>query len=310
MIGLSFFRVFKASLQNVMRNIWLTAATTLIMVMTLLIVMFLYYANVFGLEIIKSVEQKVDLSVVFRDGTNMEIIGALENDVKTWKDVNAVRVVSSDEALEIFKQRNKDKPFIEESLKELGDNPLPASMFIVAHEPSSYENIASRLSSEQYSSIIEEVQYEDSRAVIERLITVISTIKNAAVVVTILFVLLVILIMYNTVRLAIYSFREEIDIMRLVGASRWYIRGPFVIESVLVAFVSVIISSGIIFAVLRNISPHLQRFFFEGYAQGAPFNIFEYTISNWSTIFGLQVFVAVGLAIISSLIAVQRYLKV
>jgi cell division transport system permease protein len=310
MIGLSFFRVFKASLQNVMRNIWLTVATALIMIMTLLVVMFLYFANVFGLEVIKSVEQKIDLSVVFRDEIDMSVIGVLEGDVKTWKDVKAVKVISSEEALEIFKQRNKDKPFIEESLNELGDNPLPASMFIVADDPSSYESIASRLSAEHYSPIIEEVQYEDSRAVIERLITVISTIKNAAVIVTIMFALLVILIMYNTVRLAIYSFREEIDIMRLVGASRWYIRGPFVIESILVALVSVAITSGLIFATLRKLSPHLQRFFFEGYAQGGSFNILEYAISNWTTVIGLQVSVAVGLAIISSLIAVQRYLKV
>lgn len=309
MIGLSFFRVFKASLQNVMRNIWLTVATALIMVMTLLVVLFLYFANVFGLEVIKSVEQKIDLSVMFSDEVDMNVIGTLENDVKSWKDVKAVKVISSDEALEIFKQRNKDKPFIEESLKELGENPLPASMSIVAHDPSSYESIASRLSAEHYSSIIEEVQYEDSRAVIERLITVISTIKNAAVVATMVFGLLVILIMYNTVRLAIYSFREEIDIMRLVGASRWYIRGPFVIESVLVALVSVVIASGLVFAALQNISPHLQRFFFEGYAQGAPFDILEYAISNWSTVIGLQVGVAVGLAIVSSLIAIQRYLK-
>jgi cell division transport system permease protein len=310
MIGLSFFRVFKASLQNVMRNIWLTVATALIMIMTLLVILFLYFANVFGLEVIKSVEQKIDLSVVFRDEADISSIEVLKGDVESWKDVKAVKVISSDEALEIFRQRNKDKPFIEESLKELGDNPLPASMFVVANEPSSYESIASRLSMEHYTSIIEEVQYEDSRAVIERLVTVISTVKNAAIIATVVFALLVILIMYNTVRLAIYSFREEIDIMRLVGASRWYIRGPFVIESVLVALVSVVIASGLAFAALQKVSPHLQRFFFEGYAQDTPFNILGYAISNWSTVLGIQVSVAVGLAIISSLIAVQRYLKV
>ena len=102
MIGLSFFRVFKASLQNVMRNVWLTVATALIMIMTLLVVLFLYFANVFGLEVIKSVEQKIDLSVVFRDGTDMNVINVLKGDVESWKDVKATKVVSSDEALEIF----------------------------------------------------------------------------------------------------------------------------------------------------------------------------------------------------------------
>lgn len=309
MIGIYFARVFRAAFQNFWRNVWLSVATTVIVTMTLLIVLFLYFANVFGLEVLRNVEQKVDLSVTFVDGASEAQIAALAKSIEARDDVKTVNVVTSEQALAIFRRRNADKPFIEESLKELEENPLPASMFVIAKEPRFYQVIAGELSSEKYVSVIDEVHFEDSRVVIERLISIISAIKNVGTVVTVVFVVLVVLIMFNTVRLAIYSFREEIDIMRLVGASRWFIRGPFVLETVLVAVLAVILASAIAYPALKAASPELQGFFFDGHAAASPFDIYQYALSNWLTVIGLQLLIAVGLAIFSSLIAVQRYLK-
>jgi cell division transport system permease protein len=309
MIGISFFRVFRAALQNQFRNIWLTLATLVIMTITLLIVQMLYFANVFGLEVLESIEEKVDLSITFKDDVSEEKINEVAKTVQSRSDVKDIRIVSSDEALLIFKQRNMDKPFIEESLRELEENPLPASMFIVATEPRFYETIAKFLETERFSETVDEIHYEDSRLVIDRLISLIDTIKNTGLIISIVFGALVVLIMFNTVRLAIYSFREEIDIMHLVGASRWFIRGPFVIESMLIALVSVILASAIAFPVVRAVAPELESFFFQGYAQSEPFNLYQYVLIEWPAIIGLQVSIAVGLAIVSSVIALQRYLK-
>jgi len=298
-----------AAFNNFWRNIWLTLATMMIMTITLLVVMFLYFANVFGLEVIKNIEQKVDLSITFVDGASEESIVRLADEYEARQDVEAVQIVTSEQALEIFRQRNQDKPFIEESLKELENNPLPASLFIVASEPRFYAQISQELKAEKYSGLIMEVNYDDSQQVIERLISVISTIKSVGLVMTLIFAALVVLIMFNTVRLAIYSFREEIDIMHLVGASRWFIRGPFVLESILVAILSVILASAIVYPTLRGASPHLQQFFFAGYAQASPFDIYTFAAANWFNVISLQLLVAVGLAIFGSLIALQRYLK-
>ena len=310
MIGISLFRVFKAAFQNQFRNIWLTIATLVIMTITLLIVQMLYVANIFGLEVLSSIEKKVDLSVTFADGVAQERIDEVVKAVQNRSDVQDVQLISSDEALLIFKQRNLDKPFIEESLKELEDNPLPSSMFIVATEPRFYEMIAKFLEAERFSEMIEEIHYEDSRAVIDRLITLIDTVKNTGLIISIVFGALVVLIMFNTVRLAIYSFREEIDIMHLVGASRWFIRGPFMIESILIALVSVVVASAIAFPIIQAVAPDLESFFFEGYVQSDPFNLYQYVLAEWPTIIGLQVSIAVGLALFSSVIALQRYLKI
>lgn len=309
MIGTASWRVMRNALQNFWRNVWLSIATTIIMTITLLIVLFLYFANIFGLEVIESVQQKVDLSVVFRAGVTAEQMTALARQLEGREDVASTHTVSSEEAKDIFLRNNEDKPFIAEALRELEANPLPDSMFVVAVEPQFYKGISDYLSGDQFRGLIAEVQYEDSRAVIENLVTIITTIKNVGLVTTSVFAILVMLIMFNTVRLAIYSFREEIDIMHLVGASSWFIRGPFVLESVFVALLATGLASAIIFPALRAASPELQRFFFPGYTEHAPFDIYAYAVEHWLTIIGLQAAVAVGLAIFSSLIAVQRYLK-
>ncbi len=307
MLGISFWRVLRNALRNFKRNIWLSIATTIIMTLTLLMMLFLYFLNVLGLEVISNIQQKVDLSAVFKDNTSLNQITVVADDIKARADVQEVRIVTSDQALEIFRQRHTEDPFIEESLKELESNPLPASIFVVATDPRHYQNIAQQLESEKYAAFIEQVNFENSRTVIDRLITVMGGVRNVGVATTAILASLVILIMFNTIRLAIYSFREEIDIMRLVGASGWYIRGPFIVEAVLVALLSVMVSSLIIYPALNAVALPAQRFFFSG--QGTQFNVYEYAVQNWMTVIGLQAALAIGLAVISSWIAIRRYLR-
>ena len=180
-------------------------------------------------------------------------------------------------------------------------------MFIVATDPRFYETISASLQADKYASLIEKVNFQNSKAVIEKMIRIMDIVKNAGLIITATFSLLVILIMFNTIRLAIYSFREEIDIMRLVGASRWYIQGPFLIESVLVAVVSTIISTIILYTSLNAIAPQIDQFFFAG--QNASFDIYHYFIAHLVQAIGIQLGASVALAVISSYIAVRRYLR-
>ncbi|MAF80429.1 hypothetical protein CL628_00265 [bacterium] len=308
-LGISFARITRTAFVNFWRNIWLSVATMVIMIITLLMISFLYFANVFGSEVLQTIEQKVDLSVTFKEDVQDQYITTIADELKLRDDIADVRVISSDRALEIFRARHADDPLIEESLQELEDNPLPANLFIVATDPQHYANIAKHLEAEKYSPFIDQVDFENTETerVVEKLIAYTTSVKNGALVVTGLFSLLVVLIMFNTLRLAIYSFREEIDIMRLVGASRWFVQGPFIIEAILVALVAVVISSAISFATLRAISPTLSTYFFD--VQQSPFSIYDYAVTNIESVIGLQVVLAVGLAGISSLVAVRRYLR-
>lgn len=307
MVGISFWRVMRAAFQNFWRNIWLSLATTVIMVITLLMMAFLYFANVFGGQVLNNIEQKVDVSVTFKQEVSPDYVQALAKELESRADVDRVSIVTSEEALEDFRQRHKDDPFIEESLKQLNENPLSASIRIVATDPQFYADIAKQLEAEKYKPYIEKVNFDKSRVVIDKLISIIGTVKQVGLALTVIFAVLVILIMFNTVRLAIYSFREEIDIMRLVGASRWFIQGPFLIESVAVALLAAAVSIIILYLTLNSASSQLQRFFFD--QSGSAFDIYTYATTHWLTIIGLQLGVAVALAVFSSLIGIRRYLR-
>lgn len=307
MFGISFARVLRNALRNFRRNIWLSVATIIIMTLTLLMMSFLYFINVLGAQVLQNIESKVDLSAVFKADTTESQINLIAEDIGARQDVEDVRIVTSEQALEIFRQRHADDPFIEESLRELEENPLPATMYIVATDPRFYENITRQLETEKYAPYLDKVNYTNQRHVIERLITVMGGVRNIGLFTTVLLASLVILIMFNTIRLAIYSFREEIDIMRLVGASNWFIRGPFVIEAILVALISVCVSSVILYPSLDATAPQIMRFFFTG--QDQPFNLYGHAVSHWPTIVGLQLALSVGLAVFSSMIAIRRYLR-
>lgn len=307
MVGVSLWRVGRAAMLNFWRNIWLSVATTAIMVITLLMMSFLYFANIFGAEVLRAIEQKVDVSVTFKDNVQEDYIAAIADELRAREDVEAVTVVTSEEALAIFRERHADEPLIEETLQELENNPLPASIYIVATDPQLYEGIAHHLEADTYSPFIEKVNFERSRAVIERLIRLIDSIKNVSILITALFAILAALIMFNTVRLAIYSFREEIEIMRLVGASRWFVQGPFLIESILMALLAVGITLLILYPALNAAAPQLQIYFFDSRAE--QFNLYDFARANWLTVVSLQLGAAVGLAFLSSYVAIRRYLR-
>ena len=276
------------------------------MSLTLLMMSFLYAANVIGIEALQSIEQKVDLSVVLEDDTTDEQITVVANDLRARSDVQEVRVVTSDEALTLFRQKHAEDPFIEESLKELDENPLPANLFIVATEPRFYEGIAKYLESEKFSSFIAKVNYENSRNVIDHLIRVITSVKNVGFAGTVIFAILVVLIMFNTIRLAIYSFREEIDIMRLVGASNWFIQGPFLFEAMFVAVLGVVVCNLLLFPFLKATGSQITSFLI---GTGGSFDIYTYMTDHILTLLAMQTSLAVGLAVLSSLVAIRRYLR-
>lgn len=307
MIGISIARVIRNALRNFRRNVWLSIATTVIMTLTLLTISFLYAVNVLGVHVLSTIEQKVDIAIIFNAKTTAAQIATIKKDIELRSDVESTRLITSDQAREDFRRRHADDPYIEEALRELEVNPLPSSMFIVAKDPRFYETINSSLQSEKYAPFIEKVNFQNSKTVIEKMIHIMEVIKNAGLIITATFSVLVILIMFNTIRLAIYSFREEIDIMRLVGASRWYIQGPFLVESVLVAVVSVIISSSILYVSLNTMSPQINQFFFTG--QNANFDIYQYFVIHWPQAIGIQFGAAVLLAVVSSYVAVRRYLR-
>jgi cell division transport system permease protein len=189
----------------------------------------------------------------------------------------------------------------------LGDNPLGAALNIKAKEPSQYEGIANFLNEENILSssgekIIDKINYFENRVAIEKLSRIISSAERLGLAISLALVIVSIIITFNTIRLAIYISREEISVMQLVGASKNYVKGPFVVTGVLVGLISGIITALLFFPICYWLGGTTENFFIG-------FNIFDYYLGNFLEMVFIILGSGVGIGAISSFLAVRKYLK-
>ncbi len=302
---ISFLRALKFAFQSFYRNVWLSIATILILVLTLFSVSLVGTVNFIGDRAIKSVKDKVDLSVYFYPDVGEKEIQAIQAKLQTLPSVKEIDYIPKDEALEQFKERHKDDPVIQETLEILEDNPLGATLIIQARDIEKYADISAALADAEYADLIYDKDIEDYQAIITRLSNLTDRIYNIAFILTLVFIIIAILVIFNTIRITIYTHREEIGIMRLVGATNWFIRGPFILESVIYAIISTFVTMGLLYPLINLASPQVNNFF-EGY----DLNLSSYFITHFIEIFALQLIVAVLISVISSMIAVGRHLRV
>jgi cell division transport system permease protein len=229
--SVTFFRVIKAGFVNYWRNIWLSAAAT--MVMTITLVIFSVLGLLFGLTqySVTAIRDRVDVSVYFKAGVAESLVQRMTDELKQNTNITTVTYVSADEALKNFKAKHANDPLILDSLGELATNPLPATLQIKAQRLEDYSAIATSVQNGAYKDSISKVNFEDNRLLIERLGKVLRFIITGGVALVVVFSAIAILVIFNTITLTIYNRREEVEIMRLVGATNWYIRGPFIVEA-------------------------------------------------------------------------------
>lgn len=304
MTWLSLIRVFRMGLKNFWRNIWLSIATTGIMVLTIFSVALLVILNLIGDSALRSLEQKIDVSIYFKTEVTEDQVQPVLRKLETMEEVREAKYVSKDEALEQFKQKHGDKPLIIASLDELDENPLQPTIVVKARSPEDFTAIAGVLQDEKYQDLIEEFNYEDNRTIIERLNSATQTVEKVGIGLSIGFAIISVLVMFNTVRLTMYTQKEEIGIMRLVGASNMFITAPYIIEGALYGFFATILSTGILYLLLSYMSPIINRFL-EYQA-----DILAYFNQNFLYIVAAELFFGAALGVISSMIAIRRYLKV
>jgi len=211
------------------------------------------------------------------------------------------------DALDAFKERHSKNDTIMQGLEELGINPLGDSLSIRAKETSQYENIAAFLSEQQavedpQKPLIDEVNYIKNQEAINKLTGIIQAVESATFVIMIVLVAASILITFNTVRLTVYTTREEISVMRLVGASNMFIRGPFMLQGIMYGIAAGVLALLVLYPIVLWIGPETEQFF--------QFNLFNYFVSDFGYIFAVLVGTGVVMGVVSSLLAVSRYLRV
>ncbi|MDP3996423.1 MAG: permease-like cell division protein FtsX [bacterium] len=308
-------RIIRAGFINFWRNGFVSLASVLIMGVTLFVIGSIFFNSVLLDASLKELRDKVDINVYFVNTASEEEILALKDMLGGFPEVKFVEYISRERALENFKERHKDDALTLQALEELDENPLRAVLNVKTKEPSQYESIAAFLKDKPVLSgsgapIIDSVNYLENKTAIDRLDQIISSSEASNIAKTVILVFVSVIVVFNTIRLAIYVSREEISVMRLVGASNKYVRGPFVIVGIL---------SGVIGGLITIIAFYPLTYWFGPLFYPLPLfltdsvgnlTLFDYYVDNFGQIFFLIVGSGVVLGAISSWLAVRRYLKI
>lgn len=295
-------RIIHYGLKNFWRNGLLSTATVAIMVLALLVFVGLILFGVVADRAAASIQEKIDISVYFHTNTSEDQILNVKQSLESLSEVKSVEYISRDKALEIFKARHKDDPIISQGINELDTNPLEASLNVKARKPDQYASIAEYLDSPNLATHIDSVSYSKNKVIIDRLTAIVNNVNRGGLALTVFLALVAGLVVFNTIRIAIYSNREEIGIMRVVGASNALVRGPSMVEGIISGFLSAVISLIIVAPIVYFISPKLQVFI-------PGLDILQYFYSNIFWLFLYQLIFGVGIGAFSSFMAVRRYLK-
>lgn len=300
-------RIIRAGLLNFSRSSVVSLSSVFIFTITLFVIGSLILLNAVLSYTLGQIKEKVDVNVYFTTSAPEESVLIIKSALEQLPEVGSVEYVSSDQALENFRARHQNDYLIVQSLEELGENPLGATLNIRAKDPSQYESIARFMEGESSliksnSSFIDKINYNQNKEVIDRLNKIIAGTKKVGFAITLTLVIISILITLNTIRLAIYISREEIGIMRLVGAGDHYIRGPFLIEGVLYGVISALVTMVIFWPITIWLGQTTTAFF-------GGINLFEYYKSYFFEMFGILLVSGVFLGAVSSFLAVRRYLK-
>lgn len=300
---ITLWRIFKNGFLTFFRNGVLSFASTTVMVLTLLSLSTFFVISVALNAGIDSVKEKIDLSAYLVDEADEREVLRLQNEIAGFQEVVTVKYVSKDEALERYKEQNINNQKLIESLEGI-DNPLPASIEVKVSDPTYIENVASIFDREDYAPLVNKVSYKENKIVIDKLVRATNFIQKVGIVATMAFAVVSLVIIFNTIRIAVFSQKDDIEIMKLVGATNWYIRGPYIVEGALYGIIGTLISMLALSAILFYSSPSLNQYFGE-----AGVGVSSYLRNNTWLIFLVQLGIGVGIGVLSSWLALNRYLK-
>lgn len=303
-----FKRIFKSGSLNFFRNKTVSISSVAILTTTLLIIgIFFFFRGIFDYTLTQ-VRDKVDIKVYLKLDATDNQIALLKQKITTLPEVKSVTLTTADDALNSFKQTHNNDAITMQALDELNSNPFGAVFTIVAQDTAGYESIAQTLDSgSQFlgdsSSAIDRINYYELKSSIDKLNNIVNWVNTIGYWITLIFIIMSSLIIFNTIRLSIFIYKDEISVMRLVGASNLYIRGPFLVESTIYAFVSSVFAMILFFPITFYVAKKTSIFL-------SGLNIYKYYLNNFFSLFALLLMVSLVLSTISSILATRKYLKI
>lgn len=304
---ITFGRIIRTGMVNFVRNLWLAIAAMAIMIVTLTIILFSLIVNATFSNTVAQITDKIDVSIYLKDSVTTEQANGLVRQLRALPSVKQVTYLNKQQALAAYERQNAGNQSLLQAITET-DNPLPATIRIKPVDLNQINQIRAFVDKPQIAAMQSDPASDsgDRREAINKITHATNILRRAGVIAVLVFATISVLIIFNTIQMAIFNRRDELQIMRLLGASTGYIRGPFVVESIIYGLLSAIISVLLINAVFITASSSLQATSFGlldiSYSQ-------KYFESHYWTLLTIQLALGIFIGAASSIIATRRYLK-
>ncbi len=306
MIFIYLRRVIRSGYHNFIRSGFTSIASVLIMTITLFVITSLIFIQASLNASLNDIKERVDVTVYFIPGAEVDEISEIKSSLEKLPEIREVSYTSEDEALKNFKERHSNDFLTLQALEELDENPLGASLNIKAEDPSQYESISKYIENDGTLSkgaltIIDKIDYRQNKIVIDRLNSIITGAQRLGFVVSLVLILISIIITFNTIKLIIYMSKEEINVMRLVGAGNRYVQGPFIVSGILVGVVASLLTVILFIPISIWLGNQMTDFL--------SLNLYTYYKANFFQLFVIMLASGILIGGISSSLAIVRYLK-
>ena len=308
---LTWVRMARYGANNFTRNAWLTTAATAVMTITLVVIFTTVMSRSVLVSTVDELRQKVDYSIYLKAGVKDSEVSKARQKLESLEDVSSVRYINTDEARKAYIEQNKPSNEELQAISELKINPFFPSLRVVIKDPSKTSSLAALVENDNdIKNVINPDPKRqpsftgEKKKVIETISSWARLAERAGIIASILFIAISMLIIFNTIRMAIFNRRDEIEMMKLIGADKGFIRGPFVVEAVMYGFFAALIATVLGYMMLVTIEPQLTSY---GIAMSSTRNM----LITWSPlVLAIMIFLGAFIGIISSRLAVRRYLRV
>ena len=301
----NFKRIFNFALNDFGRNKGISIAAIFVLVVTIMLVTGLVFFHGMAGYLTAQIQNKIDITAYFKDGAAEEDILNVKSQILNLSpNIKNVEYVSKNQALTSFSEKHKNDTALSDALQEVGNNPfLPSLNITTTGAPQQYEEISNILQTSDFSKLIDKVDFSQKKDTIEKVYSITSNVNMFGVALSAILILLAILVVFNTIKLGIENSKEEISTMRLVGASDWFVRGPFIIQGIFYGFtafvICILISGFFAFFISPKISVVLPGF-----------DMFNYFLTNLWIFVLIQLGFGIAVGTISAFFVVKKYLDI
>ena len=295
-------RIFHKGKSIFKRNGWLTVATIITMFLSILVFTGVLIMNYTSNRFIANLKDKIDISIYFKPSIEESEILLVQEQLGKVEGVVKTEYISRDKALEFFKQKYGHNQTLLKALDEIGENPLSASVNIKIKNTEDYDKILTYVETAVFKDKLVNINFTENRDLLSKTTNLINSLKVGSLVITIVLTSVAIIVAFNTIRIAIYSMREEINIMKLVGATNWFVRGPFVLAGCFYGLIAAVLSFICYVPLILTVGRRLDLFLGE-------ISITSYFFSNIVILLLVQIAFGVIIGVVSAMFAVAKYLE-